>query len=306
MDKKGELFHETVFFLLFILAVFTVIFFAEVSSAEGKGAGLWGRFASQQTNYGGSKIKDHALATKAYIRSSYGEIESWEFLASQSTLYYKGGDDLDQTDVTLAYNNKDDLISNFSLRGGGHYIDSDDALTDNGIVLFGRGIYIEKNAWDGGVEIDYSIYEDSITNLHVLQTTPSLGFYLTDNTSDGSLYTESKLYYIHKDKGEEEYVPISQHNFVSFEQGITYSDDPFDIKASAWVGEQFLAVKTDSFLVNNLRDRYDGGLNFEIGYMIEKRFRLGAVVSYDQIKHPEIDDDRASQTTLSLNIGGEL
>ncbi len=150
------------------------------------------------------------------------------------------------------------------------------------------------------------MYNEHNIEMEVIRLGQRVGFYLTDNTSDGSLYTESKLYYIHKDKGEEEYVPISQHNFVSFEQGITYSDDPFDIKASAWVGEQFLAVKTDSFLVNNLRDRYDGGLNFEIGYMIEKRFRLGAVVSYDQIKHPEIDDDRASQTTLSLNIGGEL
>lgn len=252
---------------------------------------------SCQISYPGSALKDDGGVTTGYLRSGY-EKTYWEFALAQTRIDYKDGSDLDQTDGTLAYTNAGELFPNNSLRAGIHYIDSDDELTDQGFTLFGKILYFQEYAWNIGLEIDYSSYKHSSTDLYVFQAVPSIGFYLSQDPSQGTLYTESKLYYIHKDKD----IAVSQHNFFSFEQSLTYSYSSFDAQLSAWVGRQMFAVKNDGFVVYNLQDRYDGGINFDAGYTIENRVRIGLTLGYDLIKHTEIDD-KARQHIVSISMG---
>lgn len=253
---------------------------------------------SYQIDYPGSSLKDNGSVTTGYLRSGDDKTYNMEFALSRTHIDYKNTSDLDQTDVVFAYTNTGDILPNHNIRGGIHYIDSDDDLTDDGFVLFGKMIYSRETTWDAGLELDYSIYEDSSTDLRVFQVAPSMGFYLTQDPSQGVLYTESKLYYIHKNKD----LAISRHNFFSFEQTLSYYQSPFDAKVSAWVGEQMFAVKNDGFVVYNLQDRYNGGIKFDAGYTIENRLRIGLVVGYDWLKHTETND-RAAQKVVSISIG---
>jgi hypothetical protein len=256
---------------------------------------------SYQIDFPGSSLKDHGWVTSGYLRTGDQETYTMEFALAQTRIDYRIGDDLDQTDVTFAYTNTGHLMTNHHIRGGIHYINSDDALTDECFILFGKIFYLKDPVWNAGLEIDYSIYEKSSTDTHVVQAVPSIGFYLIQNSYQETLYTESKLYYIHKSKRLE----TSQHSFVSFEQSLRYELSPFDATIAAWVGEQMFAVKDDGFTVYNRQDKYDGGIQFDAGYTIDNRLRIGLIIGYDWLEHTQTNDE-AARTVVSVNIGANF
>ena len=287
------------FWTIVFLAVFT--YWGHATAEEPNSSNMHIALYSRQLDYSGSSLRDHGWVTTGYFRAGDPTTYHMELALAQTRIDYKAGDDLDQTDVTFAYTNTGHLMPNHHIRGGIHYINSDDALTDEGFILFGKISYLKEPDWNAGLEVDYSIYENSSTDLHVVQAVPSIGFYLIRDSFQETLYTESKLYYIHKSKKLE----TSEHSFVSFEQALRYELSPFDATISAWIGEQMFAVKDNGFAVYNLQDKYDGGIKFDAGYTIDNRLRIGLIVGYDWLEHTQTNDD-AAQSTVSISIGAKI
>ncbi|MDL1970099.1 MAG: hypothetical protein LWW94_03810 [Candidatus Desulfofervidaceae bacterium] len=259
---------------------------------------VYGSLYSTVINFSDSSIKDDGWGITGYASIKDGQYNSLELGVSQLHLDYKSEPDLDQTDFTIAYTNTDQLISHHAFRLGFHYIISDDNVTDNGKIFFGKVTYFIPYEWNVGLEFDYSLYDNTSTDLHVYQFLPHAGFYLNHLIPTGTLYTESKFYYIHKDKN----LGLSKDNFFSFEQSLNYYYRAFDAKAHAWVGEQIYAVKNAGFVVYNLADKYKGGLGIEVGYTFKNGLRLAFNLTNDWLKHVGYSDT-VKQTVFTITVG---
>ncbi len=246
-------------------------------------------------NYGGSGLRKDGWSGTAYMNVGDCLNNNVELAVAQTKINYKSQSDLDQTDVTLAYTNTNQILANHTFSLGLHYISTDDALTDQGMVYFFKTTYYEPGRWDMGLELDYSDYDDSSTNLSVFQAVPHFGFYFEG--LGRKLYSDTRFYYIYKDKD----VGISQDNFYSLEQSLSYLLGSSVFKVSAWIGQQLFAVKDGGFVVCNLSDKYLGGLAAEAGYRLGNGLRLGAHLGYQWMAHmPQYD--KATQTTLVLSL----
>jgi len=247
-------------------------------------------------NYGGSDLKKDGWSGTAYMNLGDCVHHNVELAVAQTKINYKSQANLDQTDVTLAYTNTNQILANHIFSLGLHYINTDDALTDQGKVYFFKTTYYKSGSWNLGLELDDSDYGDSSTNLSVFQAVPHFGFYF--NGLGRKLYSDTRLYYIYKNKD----LGISQDNFYSLEQSLSYLSGSSDFKVSAWIGQQMFAVKNGGFVVYNLSDKYLGGLEAEAGYRLGNGLRLAANLGYQWMAHMP-QNDRATQTTLVFSLG---
>jgi len=277
-----------------------ICFFVFTISGQGytQSIQIYGSIYSTFINFSNSPLKDDGWGITGYMNIKDGQHNNMELGIAQLHLDYKIGSDLDQTDFTIAYTNTGQLIPNHAFRLGFHYILSDDDVTDNGKIFFGKVTYFIPYKWNVGLEFDYSLYDNTSTDLHVYQFLPHIGFYLSRFIPTGTFYTESKFYYIHKDKD----LGLSKDDFFSFEQSFNYYYRAFDAKAYAWIGEQIYAVKNAGFVVYNLADKYKGGLGIEIGYTFKNGLRLGFNLNNDWLKHIGYSDT-AKQTVFTVNVG---
>ncbi len=281
--KKGIV-YSCLFLFCFILG-------APLQAATCKNGAVYGTYI----NYGGSDIKEDGWSGTAYLNVGDCLNHNVELALTQTRINYKTQDDLDQTDITLAYTNTNQILNNNTLRVGVHYINTDDTLTDQGMVYFFKTLYYEPERWNMGIEMDYSNYDDSNTDLQVFQMVPHFGFYFSG--MDRTFYSETRFYYIHKDEN----VGISQDNFYSLEQTLSFRCGNNDFKVSAWLGQQMFAVKNGGFVVYNLSDKYLGGIEGEVGYLLEGGLRLAVNLNHQWMTHvPQYD--RATQTTLVLSL----
>ncbi len=257
---------------------------------------LYGTFI----NFSDSSLKNDGRSSTIYGNLSYGKHHLIEGIFTQTYINYKNPyNNLNQSDFAIAYTNIDQLIKNCSLRIGFHYIDSDDPWTDEGKILFGKITYFIPYKWNAGIEADYSIYDKTSTDINVFQLISHFGFFIKNIIPKGILYTESKLYYIHKDETTGD---LSRDNFLSFEQLITYTLLPWDIRLSGWGGKQIYAVKNSGFLVYNLADKYKAGITFEMGYtFIRYHLRAFLDVSNEWLKHVGFNDN-VKQTCVTIGI----
>ena len=247
-------------------------------------------------NYGNSKIKEDGYALTAYGSFGDGWHHGLEAAISQLHLNYESGySDLDQTDYTLAYTNTGSLHPNLSLRLGGHYISTDDDLTDEGWILFGDLTYFVPYRWNMGLETAYSSY-DEVMDLDVFQVSPHAGYFL--KLKDRSLYLEARGYYIHID---EKPLGVSLKNYYSLELSATCTRGPLSVKLSGWLGQQIFAVRNAGFVVYNLTEKYRGGVSGEITYRL-KKYILGVTANWNTYK--EIESSQAvNQTVITAFFG---
>lgn len=248
-------------------------------------------------NYGNSKVKDDGYSFTAYGSLGDGKHHGLEGAVSQLHINYESGySDLDQTDYTLAYTNTGSLHPNLSLRLGGHYISTDDDLTDKGLILFTDLTYFVPWKWNAGLEFFYSNY-DEMVDLDVFQISPHAGkfFYFGKR----SLYLEARGYYIHID--EDEKIGLSMKNYYSFELSGTCTRGPWSVKLSGWVGQQIFAVKNSGFVVYNLTEKHRGGASMEVTYRFNN-YVLGLTGTWNTYKEVE-SDKSVNQAIITGFIG---
>ncbi len=278
---------------------FLAVFLMLASSVWAGEISTYGSLYGSYVNFGGSDVKDDGWAATAYLNLSDRQVHALELGLTQTRINYDTLPDLDQTDFTLAYTNTGQILKNHAIRLGFHYISSDDDLTDQGKIYFAKVTYFRPAEWNAGLEIDYSDYSDSNVDLDVFQIRPHYGFFFS--AFGRRLYSETRFYYIHKDKD----VGVSMDNYYSLEQVFTYTVGNMDYKLAGWVGQQIFAVKNEGFVVYNLADRYLGGLEAEVGYRLENNLRLALNLNQQWLEHVGYGD-KASQTIVTVSLGGSF
>ena len=256
-------------------------------------------FHATYINFSNSPLKDDGWVFTGYGSLGDGKYHLLEGAISQTYIDYKGRSDLNQTDFTVAYTNTNQILPNHSFRLGFHYVLSDDRFTDKGKIFFGKVTYFRPYDWNAGLELDYSLYDNQSPNLNVFQILPHVGVYLKGLTPKGNLYAESKFYYIHKDKNLD---GLNKDNFFSFEQSLSWTLSPYDVKLSGWAGEQIFAVKNGGFVVYNLSDKYKGGISLEMGYTLINGVRIALNLDNEWLKHVGYSQT-VRQSIFYLSIG---
>lgn len=281
--------------------IYSSILAVTLMAAPASAAGLcsYATVYSSYLAYSNSDLKDDAWTSTAYLNVGDCQSNSVELAIGTTKLHYTTLPDLDQKDYTIAYTNTNQLLANHTIRAGFHYIDSDDLLTDGGKIYFLKDTYIVPNKWNVGLEIDYSDYSDSSTNLGVLQLTPHYGMFFS--ALSRRIYSESKFNYIHKN----ETVGESMDNFYSFAQEFSLREGAMDYKVSGWAGQEAFAVKNSGFVVYNLADRYLGGVGAEFGYNFANTLRLALNLNQQWLDHSWVDD-AASVTAATVSFGGSF
>jgi len=268
-------------------------------------------------DFQGSEVKDNAWSFTGYLAFKDGYNHALEFGLAQTHVNYKNEqtitqtkkknipaltqevNDLDQTDFTFVYTNINQLLRNHIFKFGFHYINSDDELTDQGKIFYFQASYYQPYTWNAGVELAYSIYNNSAIDLNVIQIRPHFGLYF--GFFGKRFYTESRLYYIHSD----EVIGSSLKNCYSFEQMLSTFVGKADFMVSGWIGQQIFAVKNEGFVVYNLADKYLGGLAFEAGYKLTDNLRGALNITQEWLQHVEYGD-KAAETIFTLSLGGSF
>jgi len=258
---------------------------------------LYGTFI----DYSGSSEKRDGYSAAAYLEIGDGLVHSLKLAYAYTFINYKGKSDLNQNDFTLLYSNYYGILKNHIFTIGGHYIDSDDELTDGGFILIFDGTHVshpERFSWSAGLELAYSDYSSG-ADFSVFQLSPHATFKLY-SAAEGDLYLNLKGYGIFI--SDEDKAKASDDSYYSLEASITYKASNYDITVSGWGGEQMFAVKGGGFIVYNLQEKYEGGGSLEVGYYPMKNLRISCALNFNTYKEIASGED-VDQTAITLSAG---
>lgn len=273
--------------------------------AQGKKIYGYGALYSSYLNYSGSKYKDYGYSTTGYLSLGDGRENAVQLGVGYTHIKYKNGlPDLDQTDFTAVYSNTNGILKNHTFTVGGHYINSDDDLTDGGYTLFFDGTYFQTeksypyaSKWSAGIGAYYSRYDNTI-DFHVIQLNPHGTVKLFSSYRRGTLYCDVTGYYIHVSDSDD--IGIGNSNYYSLEADLRYYYGRYDLKIGGWAGKQIFAVKKGGFVVYNLAEKYKGGVEGEIGYTFKNGLRLSLEVSVNRYSE---EGDNVTQTVGTVSLG---
>ncbi|NPA15721.1 MAG: hypothetical protein GXO44_04130 [Deferribacteres bacterium] len=250
-------------------------------------------------NYVGSEIKKSGTAFTLYgFLGDAFDRHLFEYSLMQYKIDYKNGlNDLDQTDLTLAYTNMGSLLKNLYLRAGLHYIWSDDHITRRGKTYFADVSYVVLGSHNFGLEGDYSRY-NNLFDLDVFQLSPHGGFFF--DALGRNFYVELRGYYIHLDYIN--FHKLSIKDYYSAELSLSHRLwKDFVVKVSGWVGQQIFAVKRWGFVVYNLPEVYKGGVSLETSYSY-KRIKAGIEFFWNSYKELMTRND-VNQYVVNIFVG---
>ncbi len=248
--------------------------------------------------YKDSGARENSSLTGVYLNWEVDLSNTFEFAADYSSLNYNflpPFDHLDQYDFTFVYKNESLPEWNFSL--GGHYIISDDALTDKSYVLFGGIGKYRFRSWDAMIDIYYSNYGDYFPSFNAIQFSPHFGLTFMFDRTQG-LYLNSKAIYIMLS----EPISFNKDNFFSVQETLTYFNSNLSVSVYALFGEQMFAVRQNGFLVYNVADLMKNGFGGSIAYSFSPKFFLKAGVEYDKFDE-EAYGTSASSTKFLISAG---
>lgn len=217
-------------------------------------------------NYDHSAIKSSGNLFGAYGYYGIGS-QAFDGEVDHFDLNRKTIPNLNQWDLSAAYANF--AIPHWRLRLAGHYIISDDHLTDNGWTLTPSVHYYAPNAkWDAGLEGAYSRYSHYTPALDVLQLTPGFGFVIKQ-TRDMTLRDDVKGYYIHVGENID-----TQRNLLSIEDNLSFFWRKWTFSANGWIGKQVFAVRSEGFVVYNLNEEHKYGFGGAVSYNINQHISV--------------------------------
>ncbi|MCF6200647.1 MAG: hypothetical protein L3J42_00725 [Hydrogenimonas sp.] len=271
--------------------------------------------------YGSQSVKESGYFAGAYVSTRLAEGDL-AFQYSYTDISYRdGSDDLAQNDVTIAYGKK--YGENLYIKGGVHYIDTDDLYTDGGFTLFGGVEYIEHMPYTFGADLYYTNYSSFDPPLNVWQISPYAGGRLLEN-SYGSFYFSTRYNFIafKSAKIEETIVGMSSKmgggstrtpfsivryseytdTYHSVEIKLINYYKAFKTVAAVWVGKEAFAVKDDGFTVFNLAEIHKGGLSLYTSYGYSKSVTIDVGLSYDRFTDTKNGED-SGMTVFTASLG---
>ncbi|RJP59448.1 MAG: hypothetical protein C4543_06615 [Ignavibacteriales bacterium] len=244
--------------------------------------------------------KDSGVRENSSLTGVYGAFQSdlnnkFELAFDYSDLNYISNFKIKQYDFTFAYTNES--IPEWKFRAGGHYIISDDALTDQAYILFaGVGKY-RFRSWDTSIDVYYSNYSDYLPSFGAIQFSPGFGLTFPFDKTQG-IYIYSSADYIMLNKS----ILSTKRNYFSLQETLTYYNNRFSISAYALFGEQKFAVRQKGFLVYNVSDLMKNGYGISVTYSFTQNFFLKGGIEYDKFDE-EAYGTSATSTKLIILAG---
>lgn len=246
-------------------------------------------------NYKNSGVRENSSLTGVYGAFQSDLNNKFELALDYSDLNYISNFKIKQYDFTFAYTNES--IPEWKFRAGGHYIISDDALTDQAYVVFaGVGKY-RFRSWDASFDVYYSNYSDYTLSFNAIQLSPGFGLTFPFDRTQG-LYINSSANYIMLS----EEILSDKKNYFSLRETLTYYNNKFSISAYALFGEQKFAVRQNGFLVYNVADLMKNGYGASITYSFTRNFFLKGGIEYDKFDE-EAYGTSASSTKFIILAG---
>ena len=203
-------------------------------------------------HYGQGSVKDsgHVVGFYGYASTTFDLVE----VGIESTaIDFRSGFQYHQEDYTFVWNNYS--IKNFRWRAGVHYINSNSAPIDGGIIGI-LGAHFIQDRWEAGSDFYVSNYQNFAPALTVTEVSPHIAF------PYGPAKGELRGYYIHVDRD----LGLGQRDFLSIEARMSQDFGKFNVGGYGWGGEQTFAVRNDGFLVYNLTEKHRAGYGVEVGY----------------------------------------
>ena len=250
---------------------------------------------SAYINYANSAKKD------AYVVGLYSSFYNFpnklEIGVENIGIHYNNGlKDLDQNDLTAVYTRF--IAKNYYVKGGIHYINSDDKLTDEGLVgIFGVNYY-KYLKYNLGLDVYYSKYKNyAPKELKVLQVRPYAGFNFGKyNSKMGSFYLEAEYNYIKPNSASTFGL---QKSYNSFGLKLTNFNGKFTTSVGAWAGKKVFAVDNGGFTVYNLGEVYKAGVDASVDYAFKPTTHIKLKYSYSKF---EEGNKKAHSNTVATSI----
>lgn len=244
-------------------------------------------------DYDSGSIKQDAHLAGLYSYVGCGLSHLFEAELDYTEINYRNGFMLQQRDYTLCYSNFS--IPYWRFRVGGHYLESEDDLTDGGWVAFAGAHYYVSGRWDAGADVYYSRYDDYDPDLKVYQVTPHFGINFWQ-TWQFTCRSDLKGYYINL--GED--VGLGARDLYSVEERLSLYTRRWTYSVFGWVGEQSFAVRNDGFTVYNLSGEHTAGYGGEVRYVLSDRAALTLRVAKEEFEDFPGGDDTDSVTCTIL------
>jgi len=243
-----------------------------------------------------SPSKDNAYVVGLYS-SFYNFPNKLEIGAENINIKYNNGQpDLDQNDFTAVYTRY--IAKNYYLKGGLHYINSDDSTTNHGIVgIFGINYY-KYLKYNLGLDVYYSKYKDyKPKSLKVLQLTPYIGINFGKYSSKyGSFYLKANYNYIKPNSASTFGL---ENSYNSFGLSLTNYNGKFTTSLGGWVGKKVFAVDNSGFTVYNLGEVFKAGVNASVDYAIRPTTHIKLKYSYTKFKE---SGKKAHSNTVATSL----
>lgn len=244
--------------------------------------------------------KDSGVRENSSLTGVYGSFEpdlnhKFELAFDYSDLNYISNFKIKQYDFTFAYTNESSPEEKF--RFGGHYIISDDALTDQAYVLFAGVSKYRFQSWDASLDVYYTNYNNYSPSFNAIQLSPSFGLTFPFSRTQG-IYIYSSADYIMLNKS----ILSIKRNYFSLQETLTYYNNRFSISAYALFGEQKFAVRQKGFLVYNVSDLMKNGYGISVTYSFTQNFFLKGGIEYDKFDE-EAYGTSATSTKLIILAG---
>ncbi len=215
------------------------------------------------SSYDGALSKNRTIVGGVYAFYGYGPEHSFEMDAAYTKINYRGfsylydgveyrqpGSSLNQTDISFNYTNYQ--LTDLRLNLGMHGIFTDDALTDKSYVLFAGINRYRDQYYETGVNVYYSLYENYVPSLNVIQTDAWFGFYLGNYFTGPWFYSELRGTYIRLS----EEIGFAQTQLPSVQYSLSYFSGNWTAKAEWWTGYRIFAVTGKGFVVYNLAEKH--------------------------------------------------
>ena len=250
---------------------------------------------SAYIDYSGS-TKDKAYVVGMYS-SFYNLSNKLELGLENITINYNDGSkDLDQDDFTAVYTRY--IAKNYYLKGGLHYISSDDKPTDEGLVGIIGINYYKYLKYNLGLDVYYSKYKNyNPKELKVLQVKPYAGFNFGNyNSKLGSFYLEAEYNYI---KPTDASLFGLKKSYNSFGLNLTNYNGKFTTSIGGWAGKKVFAIDNGGFTVYNLGEVYKAGANASIDYAFRPTTHLKLKYSYAKF---EEGNKNAHSNTVAASL----
>lgn len=245
---------------------------------------------------------DKSAKDKSVLGGIYTSVGNLNYLSEFSYGYmnttYKDGaiENLKQHDIAFLYSQ---YTTNYMLKGGLHYINTNDTVLGDGIILVtALGGYKFKgyDKYSYGVEGYYSHYKDGHNedgvqkSISMMQITPYFGFYKTIDSNNKNSFNLKVNYQTTND--------YAQKDYSSFEVSDTYYYKRLFSTLKAYFGEMKTGVKDGGMVVYNTLDLEKSGYTLQVGYFLKNNFTMSASYGIENAKEYLKSEDANNATAL--------